>query len=175
MVGGAQGSTSHTLQGRTFYVEDPQATPGSPKQQTLIIDLRPIETHLAECEKFVMHLATEQKRPKDEEILKQVLRIDWNIRTEWWRLFIKNEPRGRTFASCISETRSFAMQQWKQGFSQLLFPSGSTPWTPDNRTSWGNDWSPHETKRSAGKKGIWGQGTKKKGKDKCKGKNKGKG
>ena len=119
----------------TFYVDDPQSTTGA-SAKTLMIDREPIEIHLAECRSFVTRWATAEKVPENEEILRQVSRVEMNIRQEWWKLFIENQPPGRTFASCIAETRPFAKQQWKQDFSMLLFPAFSV-----NRRSWDDEWS----------------------------------
>ena len=75
------------------------------------VDRGPVEEHLANCRTFVLDWTSRPGRHADQRIVDQLKRIDINVRSRWWKQYKENNPKGRTFTSCMIETRFFADQQ----------------------------------------------------------------
>ena len=145
-----------------FKVPDPQT---SDNKLVFMVDRKPVEAHIYDIRGFIMDWTTRSNRPSDALILESLRRVDMNIRKRWWDLFKENEPKGRTFTSCVLQTKFFAEQQWCQNFARDLLPSPSTP--PPRASGWDNNHdSPFKDWKAKGKgkaKTLWDKGGKGKG------------
>ena len=158
---------------RTFTKAGTYLVPNPEKggKEEFMVEREPIEEHLAHCRAFIIDWSNRKRKPADHQIMRQITRIDLNVRRKWWRKFGEDEPPGRTFTSCIIDSESYAEQQWDQDFELLMFPGGATPMIQeDNDFAQDNGWDGYatpkkkrKTKKEKGKgkgKGAKGKGAK---------------
>ena len=85
-----------------------------------MIERDPIEQHLAQCRSFTIEWSTKQNPPSTVSITGQMARIDLEIRKRWCTLFRENKPEGRTFNTCVKETKSMADALWTADLSREM-------------------------------------------------------
>ena len=114
----------------TYYIKDPQDDrppediASSPLR--LNIEREPIENHLARCRSFVMEWTTREGRQANPaSVLRQLTRIDLEIRRRWADLYRANNPDGITYTKCIRMTEPTADGLWNADLTREIL--GSEP------------------------------------------------
>ena len=98
--------------------------PAAEGTMVLNVDREPVEEHLANVRSFILTWYLKQSRPNDDKIIRQVARLDMNIRRKWWRSYRDDSEGTKTFTSCILEHRAYADQQWDGDYEIQMYP----PW-----------------------------------------------
>ena len=112
------------MQSRHLLCDDPEddRTPEEirlrPKR--LMIERDPIEQHLAQCRAFTIEWSTKQNPSSSGSITRQMARIDLEIRKRWCKLYRENKPEGRTFNTCVKETKSMGDALWTADLSREM-------------------------------------------------------
>ena len=150
---------------RTFTKAGTYLVPNPMKggKEEFMVEREPIEEHLAHCRAFIIDWSNRSRKPPDHVIIRQIARIDINIRKKWWRKYVEDDPPGRTFTSCILDSEHYAEQQWDQDFELLMFPGGAVPKHYQGEDRDDTDWDGYDTpkKKKKNKKGKGkGKGTK---------------
>ena len=94
----------------------------------LNVDREPVEEHLANVRSFIITWYLTTKRPNDDKIIRQVSRLDMNVRRKWWRSY-RDDPEGKkTFTSYIIEHKPYADQQWDGDYEIQMYPPWESKW-----------------------------------------------
>ena len=86
-----------------------------------MIERECIEEHIAKCRAFLLEWTNKANPPRPESILRQLIRIDVNIRQRWCDLYRTNGPPGITFTSCVSMVSPVADGLWTADLTQLIY------------------------------------------------------
>ena len=140
----------------SYLVEDPDKPDGHQDKMVLNVDREPIEEHLANVRSFILTWYLKTKRPTDDKIIRQVARLDMNIRRKWWRSYRDDSEGKKTFTACILEHKAYADQQWDGDYEIQMYP----PWEktkPEKGESKGS-WKGKGASKGAAAKGAAARG-----------------